>query len=278
MRNRLWVVIGVTLGLLTAILVNTYIRQEIAKARRQLMVGREPTEVLVAAADIPEQTTITADMVQVEVRPADAIQPKSLDNQGAAIGKIALVPIYKGSQILDSTLATPENANTLSQKTPPGKRAVTIGIDNISGVGGFIHPGDHVDMLGIFSLPTPDGKQAVVTVTLLQRVLVLAAGGRFSEAKSEGASTADTVTLALTPQETELVLFGRAQGQLQLSLRPRVDSEVVADLKPMSLDALAATILGPQLAQQAAAAASQKPARQVEIYRGLQREVVALPE
>lgn len=281
MRNRLWVVIAVALGLLTAILVQSYIQQEIAKAKRKLMVGREPVEVLLAAVDIPEQTTISPEMVVMEARPADAIQPRALDDPEAAIGKIALVPMYQGEQLLSSKLAAPENANILSQKTPPGRRAVTIGIDEISGVGGFIHPGDFVDILGIFNLPTADGKQVPVTVTLLQRVAVLAAGARFSEFQSTGAGSADTVTLALTPQETELVLFAREQGKLQLSLRPKVDSEVIADLKPMSVDALVGAILGPQMAQAPPPPPPTETApapRQVEIYRGLQREVVALPE
>lgn len=281
MRNRLWVAIALVLGLLTTVLVNSYIHQEIDKAKRQFMVGRGPVSVLVAVADIPPQSSIAPEMVAMETRPEDAIQPKALTDPEGAIGKITLAPIYQGEQILDSKLATPENANTLSQKTPPGRRAVTIGIDTISGVGGFIHPGDFVDILGIFNLPTPDGKQVIVTVTLLQRVAVLAAGARFSE-QGEGANEANTLTLALTPQETELVLFAREQGKLQLSLRPRVDSEILADLKPMSIDALVAAILGPQLAQAPPPPPPTEPekkaVRQVEIFRGLEREVVSLPE
>lgn len=283
MRNRLWVVIGVALGLLTAILVNSYIQQEVTKEKRKLLVGREPTEVLVAVADIPAQTPISPDMVAIDVRPADAIQPKALGDPGEAIGKIALAPFYQGEQILDSKLATPENANTLSQKIPPAKRAITIDVTNITGVGGFIHPGDFVDILGLFLLPGEGGKEVLVTVTLLQHVAVLASGERFAELQAEGASPTETLTLALTPQETELVLFAKAAArEIKFSLRPRVDSEVLTDLKPMSMDTLVAMILGPQMAAQAAAAPPPEPppapVRQVEIYRGLEREVVALPE
>lgn len=279
--NRLLMVVAFGLATVTFLLVHNYIQRRETELKRQLLKGREPVDVLIAVADIPERTTIDPSMVRVETRSSDAIQPHALVDADQAVGLITVVPIYQGEQVLDSKLSRPERAETLSMKTPQGKRAVTISIDQISGVGGFIHPGDHVDMLGLFSLPTPDGKQAVVTVTLLQSVPVLATGPQFSEAQSKqnpGPQEANSLTLALTPQETELVLFARAQGQLQLSLRPKADSAVVADLQPMTVDALMGLILGPTLAK-----AQQQPPpppppkeRQVELYRGLKKEVVVL--
>lgn len=280
MKNKFWIVIAVGMALVTVLLVRNYIEQERRKLMRELFVGREPTPVLVAIEDIPEQTIVKPTAVEVQTKPADAIQPYALSGPEQVGRKVAVVPIYKGEQILDSKLKAPEEADTLSMKTPPGKRAVTIGIDQISGVGGFIHPGDFIDILGVFTLPTPDGKQAAVTVTLLQRVLVLATGAQFSEleAKAAGVQEANSVTLALTPQETELVLFARKQGELQLSLRPKADSAVVADLPPMDLNALVGLILGPQFTQQPPPAKPEAPERKVEVYRGLQKEVVVLPE
>lgn len=286
MRNRLWVIVGVVLGLLSMLLVQNYIKQREIQLRRELLTGREPTPVLVAVQDIKEGERVDEGMVAVQTKSADAIQPHALTSPEEAIGKIALVPIYTDEQVLDSKLERPQQVHTLSMKTPAGKRAVTIGVDVISGVGGFIHPGDFVDVLGIFTLPTPDGKQAAVTVTLLQRVLVLATGSRFSETETRRdrteAGSADTVTLALSPQETELVLFARAQGQLQLSLRPRADALVVSDLAPMTIESLLAVILGPQLAK----VGQQPPTpgvpsveeRRIEVYRGLEKEVVVLSE
>jgi len=281
-RNRLWAIIGLALGLLTAFLVHTYIQQREAQLRRELLRGREPTPVLVAAQDIAAGARIEPAMVATATQPADGIQPHALTQPAQAAGKVAVVPIYKGEQILNSKLERPHTSQTLSMKLSPGKRAITINIDPITGVGGFIRPGDFVDVLGLFQLPTPDGRQAGVTVTLLQRVPVLAAGAATDGGPAGGGGRTDTVTLALSPQEAELVLFARAQGQLQLALRSQADSQVVTDLAPMTVDTLIALILGPQALQPPPpeeVEAPPEPTRQerrVEVYRGLDKEEVVV--
>ena len=81
------------------------------------------------------------------------------------------------------------------------------------------------------------------------------------------------VTLALSPQETELVLFAREQGKLQLSLRPKADKAVV-DLPPFSMNTLA-SLINPAAQQKAPEAPKQK---EVEVFRGLKREVVVVSQ
>lgn len=278
MRNRLPIIIALLVAAFTVMMVGAYIRQREAKLRRQLMQGREPTSVLVAAQDIPESTRIDDNMVTIVRQPADSIQPHALSEPGEAIGKIAVVPLYQGEQVMDSKLERPQQVSTLSAKTPSGKRAVTMAVDQITGVGGFIHPGDFVDVLGMFQIPTPEGKQAPITITLLQRVQVLASGRSSAVQRGQEAGSADSLTLALTPQETELVLFARAQGQIQFSLRPKTDSAVLADLQPMTVDALITHILGAQAVQAKPPPPPAPAERKVEVYRGLNKEVVVVPD
>jgi len=285
-RNRLPLIIGVVLGLLTIGLVRIYIQQREVQLKRQLLKGQEPVPVLIAKGDIPANTMVRDNMVELQNRPALAIQPHAVMDPGAAIGQVTLAPIYAGEQVSDSKLARPDTAGALSMKTPPGKRAVTINVDSISGVGGLIKPGDYVDIMGTFALPNPTGEKATVTVTLLQRVEVLAVGQKFStseEGEGQAAGPSDNLTMALTPQEAQLLLFARAaQAQLQLSLRARNDTAQVADLQPTTNDTLLGVILGPKLLEMAKqappAAQAKKPEKKVEVFRGLQREVVALPE
>jgi pilus assembly protein CpaB len=241
--------------------------------------------VLVAAKDILEGARLEPEMVETVARPADAIQPHALTRPQDAVGQIAVVPLYKGEQVLGSKLERVQSARTLSMKLTPGKRAVTIDVDALTGVGGFIRPGDFVDVLGVFKLPTPDGKQAGVTVTLLQRVPVLAVGAQLEEGGGPAAKQTEPVTLALNPKETELILFARAQGQIQLALRSKADAQIVEDLPPMTIDTLVALILGPQLLQQAQAQPQPPPEapseperkeRRVEVYRGLDKEEVVV--
>ena len=279
LRNKLPVIVALLLAALTALMVAAYIRQRETQIRRELMRGREPVQVLVAAQDIPESTGITEEMLALMNRPADSIQPHAIANPGDAIGKIAVVPIYQSEQILDSKLQRPQQIASLSAKTPAGKRAITLAVDPITGVGGFIHPGDFVDVLGMFQIPTPDGKQVPITITLLQRVSVLATGRSAAAQPGVEAGAADSLTLALTPEETELILFARAQGQIQFSLRPKTDSAVVAEVQPMTIDKLIAHILGPSAIQAPPPPPPPTPAvHTVEVYRGLDKEVITVSD
>lgn len=280
LRNRLALIIAFAVAVSTALMVAAYIRTREIQIRRELMRGREPTPVLMATQDIPESTHIDESMIALINRPADSLQPHAISNPGEAIGKIAVVPIYQNEQILDSKLERPQHASTLSAKTPSGKRAVTLAVDAITGVGGFISPGDFVDILGLFQIPTPDGKQVPITITLLQRVQVLATGRTSAPVRGSGeAGPADTVTLALTPEETELLLFARVQGQIQFSLRPKTDSAVLAQVQPMTIDKLIAHILGPTAMQPPPPPPPPAPVEhRVEIYRALNREVVTVPD
>lgn len=281
MRNRIWLVVGASLGLLSVVLIRGYIHQLESKMRAEFLAARgESTDVVVATADIPEQRLVERGMVTTKTILADALQPHALVDPDEVVGKITLVPIYAGEQMRDSVLGARERAHTLSMKTPPGKRAVTVGVDSFSGSGGFIRPGDFVDVMGIFSFPGPDGTQTPVTVTLLQRVPVLAVGSSFSESPSGGetAGEAGTVTLALSPQETQLILSARTQGTLQLVLRPKADSVIVADLPIMTPDVLVAAILGAKAPPKQPPQPPRTAERRVEVYRGLEKEIVVLPD
>jgi pilus assembly protein CpaB len=217
-------------------------------------------------------------MVTVEARAAYSIQPHALDDSADALGMMTLIPIYQGEQVTDAKLARPDEANALSMKTPQGKRAVTIGVDAISGVSGLIKPSDYVDVMGVFSVPGGGG--GVVTLTILQRLEVLAVGSQLSSVSDDEEGGGDgTITLALTPQEAQLLMFARAaQAQLQLALRTKTDTVALADLTPTTQDTLMAIILGPkalELLKQPEIAKA--PEKTVEIFRGLKKEVVALP-
>lgn len=284
LRNRLPLIIGVILGLLTIGMVKLYIQQRETQLKRQLLRGQEPVPVLIATRDIPSDTVLRDDMLALESRPALAVQPHAVMDPGAAIGLVTIAPIYTGEQVSDSKLTRPDTAEALSMKTPPGKRAMTINVDAVTGVAGLIKPGDFVDIMGTFALPNPTGERAAATVTLLQRVEVLAVGHKFSSAaeEEEAAGPSDTLTLALTPQEAQLLLFARAaQAQLQLSLRSRNDTSPVADLQPTTNDTLLGVILGPKLLEMAkppSPGQMKPPEKKVEVYRGLQKEVVSLSE
>ena len=280
------IIVGVILGVLAWVMVSS----RMAEQERQLKASRrqptvQTTDVVVAKADIPENTVLKPDMIATQPVPTEFVQPYAIIEPMQALGQQTSAPVAKGEQLLATKLMAPGAAGTLATKTPVGKRAVTLGMDPLTAVGGFIRPGDHVDILWTVLIPVAQGQQPQpVTVTLFQDVQVLAVGGEMVDAEGRRGRSGGqeergmSLTFALTPQETGLVLFAREQGKIQLSLRPRTDTSTV-QLPPASLDALFQAIM-PQQANAGAQPQQQeapKGPRHVEVFRGLTKETVEVP-
>lgn len=296
-RQRLLVGVG---ALVTGVGAVTMIRVD--RARQQLQFEQERAKILaqvgrtvsvvVATQDVPIDTLLEAKMVEVQEVPEKFVQPYAAKTPSDVAGKMTSAPLAKGEQILLNKLRRPEEmirTTTLSSVMPKGKRAITIGVDTLTGVGGFVQPGDTVDILWTLNVPGPkeQGPQ-VVTLTLFQGIPVLATGPRMTpsrppaateEAKTSGDKLEKpfTVTLALSPQETALLSFARQQGALQLSLRSSREEEPRVAVAPANITTLMEAALGPEATQ----AAGQQPAptdvRTVEVYKGLERSVESVP-
>jgi pilus assembly protein CpaB len=285
LRRRLPLAFAVVAGTLAVLFMRQYIasrEQLLQQERARLMEDfKDPITVLVAAKDIPPNFPVEiTDLAETKV-PEKFAQPYAARSVGDIMGLITAAPIAKGEQIMLNKLRREDEgpvAATLAGVISEGKRAVTIGVDAITGVGGFVRPGDDVDVLWTLKLPgsTPQDAQ-VVMLTLFQSVPVLAVGaqmaGKPGSAGEQGQAQGPrdyTVTLALSPQETAFLLFAREQGRIQLSLRPKQGEPVEVSVPPTNINTLLEAKLGLK------APAPPKPSRQVEIYKGLKRDVVVL--
>ncbi len=280
-RRIVPLIVALVMGLLGVLLAKTYIGQERQKMQRewQRLTAdyRSPVEVVVAAEDLAEGTTIEEAVLKTAAVPEKFVQPYVARSPRELLGMVTIAPIAEGEQILLNKVRRAEDvaANmTLSTLMPKGKRAITIGVDAITGVGGFVRPGDKVDVLWTFKLPAV-GKQEgqVVTLTMFQEVTVLAVGRDLSRGRQQSEPAKEyTVTLALNPEETSFLLFAREQGRIQLSLRS--DQETGhASVPPANINTLLEKQLGIKPVE-----AQVKTPREVEVYKGLKRDVVVLSE
>ena len=301
MRKKLPLIIGIVLALVAAYLIKIYNDQQrlviLEDAKKRLeKIQAEQVPVMVAARDIPKGSPIDKDSVGVVIIPTPHVQPQAASSLDRVSGMIAVVPISKGEQItLNKLMLAREvtGGGSLAMSTPIGKRAVTISVDSISAVGGMIRPGDYVDVVAMVAVPvtTPEGKQAsqAAVVPLFQNTLVLAIGqetaalpqsaeGRYKKEEKRGESPA--ITLALNPQETNLLAFVQEQGKIRLSLRSPSDAKIES-MQPASWDSLFQYLnLAPREPQEAQPKQEKKPAEPepvyVEIYRGLNKEKIPL--
>jgi len=263
---------------------NQQLRRFAALEKRLREHYRDPVAIVVAAKELPEGTAVEAAHLATANVPEEFVQPYAVRTPSDLLGKVTVAPIAVGEQILLNKLRRPEEGSTgtLSTLMPKGKRAVTITVDAITGVGGFVRPGDMVDVLWTVKLPQAGQEEGqIVTFTLFQDVPALAIGrealgGSSGVKASQGQEEPDAflVTLALTPQEAALLLYVREQGRIQLSLRPRGDKGQQVKVAPASMNTLMESVLGKEATNQP----PPKSSHAVEIFKGPERSVVTVNE
>ena len=296
-QKRLPLIIAIACGIWAILLLNSYLKRreneiwdKIKQQQQQAQPARAQAQmaaVLVASRDIPTQVPITPSDLAVREIPVEYIQPGIVTSLDQAIGQIASAPIATGEQILKTKLLPPGKiGKSLSEITPAGKRAVSIPVDNLPSIANLIRPGDHVDVLALISMPDSTNQataKATSTtprlISLFQDIEILAVGSDLTAsaepAKKEQTAkgTSGTVTLALNPQEAVLLSFVQEHGKIKLDLRSSQDSQKET-VKPADWD----TLFQYLYPSKEGSASEGKQAAAVEVYRGLNKEIVPLRE
>jgi pilus assembly protein CpaB len=182
-----------------------------------------PVEVLVAARYIPPGSILTSDMILKKNIPESYVSPSAVQNINEVSNLLTLVPISNGEQILSNKFGS--SGNSLAFNLNNGLRAYTLEVNETSGVGDLIHPGNHVDVIAKIT-----SNKSQITTFVLQDIEVLATGQKLaqSEQKSSDISEAyETVTLALTPDQAETLMYIDGQP-IRLLLRAPNDDEIVS--------------------------------------------------
>lgn len=283
MSNRLPLIVAIILGLSAVFLSNRYFQ----KKEKELFQGTKPKPVLVAARDISIDVIVKKSDIKIAQIPTKFIQPSAIHSEKAVVGKMTTAFILKGEQIVSTKLVSPEKGKWLAIKTPPKKRAVTISANSVTGVAGLLKPGDYVDILGTFDLikAGEGGRQEIqsVSIPLFQNVLVLAVNQEMSKfslpqknkkGRFEQEKEVSTVTLALSPQEAENLVFAEEKGKIRLLLRSPKD-EQIAPLSVVNFNTLLQNFSSSIPSKKTQKI---KKKENVEVFRGLEKEDVETTE
>ena len=286
-KQQIILIIGIGMALIAIFMIKVYLDQQThiaeARARKQLEnIEANQTPVLVARKNIEQGAVITPDMLEAEVLPNQYLESGAVKSLDRISGMITVAPIAKGEQITLGKLVYKQAAGNLASLTPAGKRAITINVDNTASLLGMIKAGDYVDVIALLAIPVQvvEGKPItqVTSIPLFQNVLVLAVGretggagaaqeGRYGRpSSSEGGNP--LITLALSPEEANLLSFAEEQGKIRLVLRSPMDAKV----EPTQLatwDTLFQYIM-PQSPKKAAP----EPTGYIEVYHGMQKEKI----
>ncbi len=288
-KKRVPLIIAVVSASAAILLLNVYLRKREVEIWTRMKQEEQKAEaakpkvvmgvVITAKKDIPAQTPITAEDLTFKQLPVEYIQPGAVTTLEQVIGQISSSPISADEQILSIKLQPPGNiGKSLAEMTPEGKRAITVTVEDLSNIVKLLKPGDYVDIFAFIALPSLDPKSKEKAppqlIPLFQSIQILAIGSETmaSTGKEKNMNTGavpNTVTFALTPAEGALLAFVQENGKIKLSLRSSQDANV-EQLAPADWGTLfkylstsrpeGAGVVGPS----------------VEIYRGLQKEIVPL--
>lgn len=228
--RTLWISVGA--ALFAVFLLYSYTQEKSAELTKKFGAKGQ---VVIARVDINEMETIDETMLEIRERPLDFIQPGAVNDPELAVGQVALAPIKKEEQILESKIMRPGPVTGLSLQVSPSKRAVTIPIDDMRGVGRLMKPGDRIDLIA--ALDVGQGAQQKREVkTIMQDVVILATGlrianelprlhervGRDDYIKNlRSDTTFATITIEASPQEAQDLIFilSTSPGSLFATLR-----------------------------------------------------------
>lgn len=228
--NKKILVMAVVMALCTSLLIYFYIAR-LNKQESEVQYSG----VYVAKENIPARVVIKEEMIALVQVPQNVNLPKGISDKSQLVGKLTKERIIKGEPVLPERLYLGEK-NTLSYVIPKGKRAVTIGVNEVSEVGDFISPGDLVDVIATFDEKDKElGAKKIfypkLTKVILQNVQVLGIGQSMSaevkDDKKEDKKLPLSVTLAVSLEEAERLVLADESGVLRLALKPVSDTTQV---------------------------------------------------
>ena len=233
--RTLW--ISVFTALFAVFLLYSYTQEKSAELTKKFGAKEK---VVVATKDINEMETINETMLQIVEKPVDFLEPSAIKDPELAVGKVALAPIKQSEQILESKVMEPGPITGLSLQVTPGKRAVTIPVDEVRGVAKLIKPGDRVDLIASLDLGSGASQRREVK-TIMQDVVILATGIKIinelprlfeKQGKDDfirnlrGDTSFTTITVEVAPNEAQELIYilSTSPGSSFLSLRNPTDN------------------------------------------------------
>jgi pilus assembly protein CpaB len=224
MDRRFLTVLGVSL--LFALVISSVFYQITARAGAKKPTVEPPTElrdVVLAAKPLQVGMSVKPTDIKMGKVPAVAFPKGGFTKAEEVIDRPVISNVLMDEALLEGRLAARGSGLGLAPIIPVGMRAVTVRVNDVTGIAGFVLPGMRVDILVTGNPPSGGG---TVTVTPLQNMLVLSAGTAIQADAKGQAIQAATVTLLATPEQAEMLTLANGEGRIQLVLRNGSDQNV----------------------------------------------------
>lgn len=221
---------GLAISLLVGLLAGAFVFTQFKKLAQAKSAPTVP--VVVSARAIPLGTRLQTSDLRIVNWPASQPVQGSFSKIADCVNRAAITSFVENEPLLEGKLAPRDGGAGLSATIPPGMRAVSVSVNDVIGVAGFVVPGTMVDVLVTGSMGSGN-----VTRTILENVRVLAAGQKVEQDREGKPQTVPVITLLVSPEDANQLTMASTQGRIQLALRNTLDSAKV-DPAPVLQSAL----------------------------------------
>jgi pilus assembly protein CpaB len=278
-RNRM--LIGLGVALLVAFLLSNFVYRKFQEASTVKPQARD--QIVVAARSLPLGTRLDASMLRTLSWPTGQAVSGMCRQAQDCTNRALITPVVENEPILESKLAPSAAGAGLAAVIPEGMRAMSVAVNDVVGVAGFVTPGTMVDVLVTGNVVGAGQGGQTITRTILENVRVLAAGQKVQQDQGGKPQTVPVITLLVAPEDAAKLAMASTQGKIQLALRNTVDAGLAAPAPVLQsvLFASDAPVVAPVKHASVAKAAPHPAAPagyQVEIITGNKRETKSFTE
>jgi pilus assembly protein CpaB len=272
-QNRM--LVGFAVAIVVALLFSAYVYKQFKLASGQKTVV---TTHRIVVARAPLQLGVRIDASNLKTIPWPSSDPVAgtFTSIEDCANRALITPVAENELILESKLASREAGAGLPATIPEGMRAMSVAVNEVVGVAGFVIPGTMVDVL--VTGKAANGSDSL-TRTILENVRVLAAGQKIEQDREGKPQTVPVITLLVSPEDAARLVMASTQGKIQLALRNTVDSKKVSPPTVMEAALFAGSAPPPvkHAATEKVAPPSPPSPYVIEVITGSKRENKSFP-
>jgi pilus assembly protein CpaB len=223
-RNRM--LVGLGIAIVAGLFLSTFVYRAFQSASAIKPVTTE--HIVVAAQPLQVGTRVDASNLRLIPWPSGEPVAGMFTRISDCANRAVITPLAENEPILESKLAATQSGAGLPATIPEGMRGLSVAVNDVVGVAGFVIPGTMVDVLVTGRLAdSGHGGEQNITRTILENVKVLAAGQKIEQDREGKPQNVPVVTLLVTPDDAARLTMASTEGKIQLSLRNTVDTRLL---------------------------------------------------
>ena len=276
-QNRM--IVGLLFAVVVAFGLSTYVYRQFKQVSNVKQVVTQ--HIVVAASPLQLGTPVDASNLRLIAWPADEPVAGMFTRIEDCANRALITPVAANEPILENKLASKISGAGLPATIPQGMRALSVAVNDVVGVAGFVIPGTMVDVLVTGKVGGGNrGTEDNITRTILENVRVLAAGQKIEQDREGKPQTVPVITLLVSPEDAARLAMASTQGKIQLALRNTIDSKKVDPPSVLEANLFSSTGAAPPKRTAPAKASAPPPPPSpyvIEVITGNKRENKSFP-